>query len=88
MADTQAFEHVRQVKREHEAELMSIANVVAVGVGMRSVGGQPTNEIVIVVSVNQKYPSDELDAAAMIPVEIDGVAIDVQQVGDLRATNE
>lgn len=88
MADTQVFERARQVKREHEVELMSITNVVAVGVGMRSVGGQPTSEIVIVVSVSRKYASDKLDAAAMIPVEIDGVAIDVQQVGDLRATNE
>jgi hypothetical protein len=83
--DPAPLERARAVKRAHEDELMALPNVVAVGVGLRSVGGQATDQIAIVVSVVQKLPPDDLDPADRIPAEIDGVPVDVQQTGLLTA---
>jgi hypothetical protein len=85
MPDRTALERARAVKRAHEEELMTFANVVAVGIGLRSVGGHFTEEVAIVVSVVEKYPDDELDPSDLIPREIEGVPIDVQKTGPLIA---
>ena len=42
-------EKIRRVRRAHEDELMSKANVVGVGVGYRQRGGEPTDELALVV---------------------------------------
>ena len=85
MSDQMAVERARSVKQAHEEELMVMPNVVAIGIGRRKVGGSFSNEIAIIVSVSQKYLPDELDEADTIPTEIEGVLVDVQQVGTLRA---
>ena len=79
------MERTVAAKEAHENELMALPNVVSVGVGMRSVGGEYTNEIAIIVSVSEKYPSGELDAADVIPSEIEGIPVDVQHVGTISA---
>ncbi|MGQ9708880.1 MAG: hypothetical protein ACUVXE_00180 [Anaerolineae bacterium] len=76
---------IRAVKAAHEAELMRKANVVGVGIGLRQRNGQYTGELAIVVSVTHKVLLDELDPGDVIPREIDGVPVDVQAVGALRA---
>lgn len=80
-----ALERVRAVKNAHEHELMQKANVVGVGVGLQQRGGERTGEIALVVMVRQKVPRDQLAANDVIPDEIDGVPIDVQEVGEPRA---
>jgi hypothetical protein len=64
---------------------MSKANVVGVGIGLRQTGGQSTGEPAIVVSVSAKVPMSQLTRGDMIPRELDGVPVDVQVVGELRA---
>lgn len=76
---------IRAVKAAHEAELMRKANVVGVGIGLRQRDGQYTGELAIVVSVTHKVPPDKLDPGDVIPREIDGIPVDVQVVGTLRA---
>ncbi|MGB9775154.1 MAG: hypothetical protein ACPLYD_00745 [Anaerolineae bacterium] len=76
---------IRAVKSAHEAELMRKANVVGVGIGLRQREGKYTGELALVVSVTHKVPLDELDPGDVIPREIDGVPVDVQAVGTLRA---
>jgi hypothetical protein len=79
------IERVKAVKAAHEQSLLAKANVVGVGVGYRQRGHKLTKEICIVVSVRQKVPSKQLSPADRIPDHIDGVPVDVQATGEIRA---
>ncbi len=85
MIDERELAHVRAVKTTHEAELLRKPNVVGVGVGLRSRGGELTQELAIVVSVTHKVPLVELAPAEIIPRELEGVPVDVQSLGHLQA---
>jgi hypothetical protein len=78
----EALDRARQVKQDHEAELLARANVVGVGVGFRQTGGKPTRQVAIVVMVRDKVPETELRPGEALPREIDGVPVDVQAVGE------
>ncbi|MEE8389620.1 MAG: hypothetical protein V3S14_02340 [Anaerolineae bacterium] len=60
-------------------------NVVGVGIGLEQIGGKLTGKPVIVVSVTNKVPVSQLAPGDVIPRELDGVPVDVQAVGELRA---
>ena len=74
-----------QVKRAYQAELMAKANVVGVGVGYRQVGGERTETVALVVMVSRKLPAAQLAPQDVLPNEIEGVPVDVQEVGEVRA---
>ena len=74
-----------QVKRAHQAELMAKANVVGVGVGFRQVGGERTETVALVVMVARKLPAAQLAPKDVLPKEIEGVPVDVQEVGEIKA---
>ncbi len=80
-----AVERAQAVKRAHEAELLSKPNVVGVGVGLRKKGGERVDEVALVVMVKQKLPAYVLAPDDVIPAMIDGVPVDVQEVGVIRA---
>jgi hypothetical protein len=80
-----AFGKAEAVKRAYESQLMSKANVVGVGTGLRQKGGELTDDVAIVVMVAKKVPRAELAPEDVIPSRIDGVPVDVQEVGELRA---
>ena len=73
------------VKAAYEADLMRKANVVGVGIGLRRRKGKPTDEPVIVVSVTHKVPLSQLAPDDVIPQELDGIPVEIQVVGELRA---
>jgi hypothetical protein len=73
------------VKEKHEPELLGKANVLGVGVGFRRRAGRPTGEICLIVMVRRKRPAHELAAGDLIPAEIDGVPVDVHEVGEIKA---
>jgi hypothetical protein len=79
------IEKVRRVRKKHTARLMKKANVVGVGVGYRHQAGKQTDELALVVMVSRKVPINILSARDVIPAEIDGVSVDVQEVGDVWA---
>ena len=85
MSDQSIYERVKAVKEAHEAALMQKANVVGVGVGLRIRGGTYTDETAIVVMVTHKVPIEELAPDDFIPAEIEGVPVDVQESGEIRA---
>ncbi|MCS6965053.1 hypothetical protein [Thermoflexus sp.] len=85
MSSTEMLARIQEVKRRREAELLRKANVVAVGIGYRQRGGHFTDELCLVVSVRRKVPPEMLAPEDCIPPEIDGVPVDVQEVGTLRA---
>jgi hypothetical protein len=80
-----AYEKALAVKRAQEAGLMKRANVVGVGVGLRQKSGMRTGEVAVVVMVRRKLPLAQLSPRDVLPTEIDGVPVDVQEAGDLRA---
>ena len=82
---TDPVARAQAVKRRHERVLLSLANVVAVGVGIRQVGGQPTGEVAIVVTVSRKVPPAELRPGQGIPYRLEGVPVDVVEAGTLHA---
>ncbi len=78
-----AYQRAEQVKQQYQAELLAKDNVVGVGVGLRSRGGLTTAEVAIIVMVSKKVLKSELPEEQLVPSEIDGVPIDVQEVGDI-----
>ena len=83
--DDALFAQISAVKRQHEKDLLRKANVVGVGVGIRQRGGVRTGDLALVVMVRKKVAEDQLAPADRIPPEIDGVPVDVQEVGAIRA---
>jgi hypothetical protein len=79
------IEQVRAVKAMYEQSLLAKPNVVGVGIGLRQRGGQFSDEVCIVVSVRQKAPVEQLSPEDRIPAQLDGVPVDVQVTGELRA---
>ncbi|HZY41313.1 MAG TPA: hypothetical protein VFF59_04845 [Anaerolineae bacterium] len=78
-------QRAQDVKRLHEADLLRKPNVVAVGIGYRTRGGQRTEDVCIVVSVKTKVPAAQLKRGEALPASIDGVPIDVVETGVIRA---
>ena len=78
-------EKVQSVKNKYSQELLSKPNVVGVGVGYKQTGGVPTNKVALVVMVDHKVPASELTPEQMIPSELEGVPVDVQQTGEIKA---
>lgn len=85
MMREEELHRLRTVKSMYEGDLMCKANVVGVGIGLRQVGEKPTAEPAIVVSVTSKVPVSQLAPEDVIPRELDGIPVDVQAVGKLRA---
>ena len=52
---------------------------------MRMRGGEPVGEVSLVVMVTQKLPRSQLASEDIVPGEIDGVPVDVQEVGEFEA---
>ncbi len=75
------IQRIQAVKAAHEAELLAKANVVGVGIGFRQQQQTRTDDVVLVVLVEQKVPSAQLAPEDVIPSQIDGVPVDVQESG-------
>jgi len=86
MSDTPSqIQRAVEIKTRHEESLMQHPGVVGVGVGMRQKGGQPTDEVSIVIMVEKKHPLDQLDPKDVLPREIEGIPVDVLETGEIRA---
>jgi hypothetical protein len=79
------FEKARAVKEKFETELLKLENVVGVGIGLRKKDGIYTDEVALVVMVRKKMLEIELAQADLIPQELEGVKVDVQEIGEVRA---
>ena len=80
-----SIDHIRQVKQAYEGQLLRMANVVGVGIGLQLQGGVRTNNPALLVMVRKKLPAELLAQSDLIPREIEGIPVDVQEVGDIRA---
>ena len=71
--------NIEQVRDQHEDALMRLANVRGVGIGEKA--GQPA----IKVLVSKKLPKSALPPDQVIPEELGGFAVDVEEIGDISA---
>lgn len=74
-----------EVQAKYTDELMRKAHVQGTAIGLAKVGGKYTDQIALVVLVDKKVPLSQLDAKDIIPKQLDGVPVDVQEVGFLQA---
>jgi len=80
-----AYHRAAGVRNQYEEFLREKANVVGVGVGLQMKGGKPTGEIAIVVLVREKVPADQLAPEDVLPAQLEGVPIDVHEIGEITA---
>jgi len=85
MSEEKELDRIGEVRARHECALLRKRNVVGVGVGTREVGGHMTDQACLVVMVEEKVPPEELPPQDRIPSEIEGVCVDVQTVGRIKA---
>ncbi len=65
--------------------LLAKANVQGTAVGLIQRQGAYTSEVGIVVMVDRKRPASEVAEEDRIPTELEGVAVDVQEMGIFTA---
>ncbi|HHX95688.1 MAG TPA: hypothetical protein GX691_07720 [Clostridia bacterium] len=75
---------IRRVLRSRKKQLLSLDNVIGVGLGYKSVRDEVTERKSIVVIVEKKVPSDELRRRHVVPPFLDGVDTDVIETGKFR----
>jgi len=67
------------VLRRHEDDLLAYPNVNAVGIGERA------GHAVIKVMVVKKVPEASLQPGQVLPKELEGYALDVEETGHIAA---
>jgi hypothetical protein len=77
----------KEILAVHREYLMTKANVVGVGVGLKQVQERYTQSVALIVLVTRKVPKDDLAADDRIPEEIEGIPVDVQETGAIEALN-
>lgn len=70
---------IEAVLRKHEDALLAYPNVAGVGIGERA--GHP----VIKVMVVKKVPESALQPEQILPKELDGCELDVEEIGEPTA---
>jgi hypothetical protein len=61
------------------------SNVVGVGIAEKYVRGKPTGVLAVKIFVKSKYPSGAVARTQVLPKNIDGVPVDVEETGTFRA---
>lgn len=79
------FQRIVQVQTHVQNDMMHKNNVVGVGVGYKESRGVITDQLAMVVMVEEKKSVRELDGADLIPNEVGGIRTDVYEVGKLVA---
>ena len=78
------FTEVKQAKEAHKESILSLPNLVGVGVGYKAIRQERTDELCIVALVRQKVPLAALAPEARLPPRLDDLTTDVVEAGDVR----
>ncbi len=79
------FADLAAVQNKNENKLLALPNVCGVALGRKITGGVESDEDVITVLVNQKFPPELLSRGEKVPTKISDVRTDVVEVGELFA---
>ncbi|HLU11130.1 MAG TPA: hypothetical protein VK003_15770 [Oceanobacillus sp.] len=78
-------DQAKEAQAIYEGTLLQKQNVVGVGVGYKESNGERSDQVAVVVLVEEKKPVAALRDEDLIPRELDGMRTDVVEVGYLRA---
>lgn len=78
------MEEVQKIKEKYKSQLLERKGVVGVGIGKKKVKGVETDQLAIIVTVVQKIDKESLNKGDIVPKKLEGVPIDVQEVGKLK----
>ena len=81
MAQDEKTARATLVQAKYTDMLLAIPHVMGVAIGLQQKNGVYTDEVCLVVMVDKKVPESELDSQSRIPAELDGVPVDVQEIG-------
>jgi hypothetical protein len=79
------LEEIREQLKKSKHELLKMQNVVATGIGYKTVAGKTTSDLSVICSVEVKKPKNKLSSKDLIPPFINNMPTDVKPVGILRA---
>ncbi len=82
------LQDIRSLLPQVRKELFGKPNVVATGIGYRTVQGKPTQDTCIVCSVHTKKAKQSLTAKEIVPSTIQGVGVDVLPTGPIHALQD
>lgn len=85
MSQEQQIAQAEAVQARYSEDLIRRAHVQGTAVGLAKVGGKLTDIVSVVVLVDEKVPESELAPEDICPKQLEGVRVDVQEVGVLRA---
>lgn len=74
---------VAAVRARQENKLLAFPNVVGMSEGIKAENGIPTGQNCIIVYVSTKVSREDLPGNGILPASIEGVAIDVVEIGNL-----
>lgn len=86
-----AYEYVVEVQSRYTDYLMHKPNVVGVSIGLADTDSDGDLDVVyycIVVLVSTKVDEDDLSPEELIPNELDGVPVRVQEIGQINALSD
>lgn len=83
-ASLDSVSDVAALQNRVQENLLSYPNVVAVAEGYKMKDGKPTNQKCLVVYVDKKVAKGKLKKDEIIPDEIDGIPLDVVEVGPIE----
>ena len=85
MAQEEKMAKATLVQNKYTTDLMKKKHVVGVAIGLAQKGGVSSGEVSLVVMVDKKLPLDQIEANDRVPAQLDGVRVDVQEIGVPRA---
>lgn len=74
---SELIKQASEVKARHEDDLLARPGVVGVGVGLHQQAGQPTDQVAIIIMIEQPVPD--------LPQQIEGFTVDVLNTGTISA---
>jgi len=79
------FSEAIRIKEIYGEEILRKANVIGIAVGTMIRRGQVEIQTGLIVLVSQKIPKSRLDPQDVIPRELEGIPVDVQEAGNFSA---
>ena len=78
------MERYLRALKKNRAKILSLPNVVGIGVGYKEAGGVDTKEPALIVYVEKKLPSSVLARSHVVPPAVDGMPTDVVEIGKVK----
>jgi len=78
------MDRIARLLRQYEKRLLSLDNVVGIGMGYKIVRDKTTNKPAVMVLVKKKYPEEQLKSKHIVPRALNEVPTDVIEVGEIR----